>query len=180
MRTLGVGAQRGIGVDDRAGQAPIELRIGLGGIDLPQHHLAVCPGQIEDAIRETPILVFLDQAQGRIAGFADAGDHIDRCRLFRIERDPIADGDNRIEHRALAARERPGIASPIACGSATVLATADEPHAIGLVGNLADVRPVHGHQVKHPGRLLVAGAGPARAEDRPLLRGRSRSARRDC
>ena len=99
-----VGAQRGIGVKDRAGQASIELRVGLGGIDLPQDHLAVGPRQIEDAICETPILVFLDQAQARVAGLADAGDNIDRCRFFRIERDAITDGDNRIEHGALAAR----------------------------------------------------------------------------
>ena len=58
-----VGAQRGIGVDDRAGEASVELRVGLCGIDLPQDHLAVGPRQVEDPIRETPILVFLDQAQ---------------------------------------------------------------------------------------------------------------------
>jgi hypothetical protein len=38
------------------------------------------PGQIEDAIRQTPVLVFFDQAQ-RLAGLADAGDHIDGCRF---------------------------------------------------------------------------------------------------
>ena len=63
-------------------KAAIELRVGLGGIDLPQDHLAMGPRQLEDAIRETPILVFLDQAQGSVAGFADAGHHIDRCRLL--------------------------------------------------------------------------------------------------
>ena len=77
-----VGAQRGIGVDDRAGKTPIELRVGLGGIDLPQDHLAMGPRQIEDAIREAPILVFLDQAQGGVAGLADARDDVDRCRLL--------------------------------------------------------------------------------------------------
>ncbi len=85
------------------------------------------PGQIEDTIGETPILVFLDQAQADVAGVADAGHHIDRCRFFRIERDPTPDGDNRIEHRALAARERRSIVRPLcapeplmACGSAAV------------------------------------------------------------
>jgi hypothetical protein len=28
---------------------------------------------------------------------------------------------------------------------------------------------VHGHQMKHPGRVLTEGAGPASAENRPLL-----------
>ena len=56
------------------------------------------PGQIKDAIRQTPILVFLHQAQARLAGFADAGDHIDRYRFSRIERQPVPDGDNRVQH----------------------------------------------------------------------------------
>ncbi|MCK7491006.1 MAG: hypothetical protein MZW92_03845 [Comamonadaceae bacterium] len=98
MRTPGVGAQRGIGVDHGAGKASIELRVGLGGVDLPQEHLAVCPCQVKDAVCEAPVLVFLHEAQADVAGFADAGDNIDRCRFFRIERDPIPDGDNRIEH----------------------------------------------------------------------------------
>ena len=97
-----VGAQRGIGVDDRAGEAAIELRVGLGRVELPQHHLAVGPRQIEDAIRETPILVFFDQTQGCVARFADASNHVDRCRLLRIERYAIADRHNRIEDRTLA------------------------------------------------------------------------------
>ena len=57
-----VGAQRGIGVDHGGGQVCIELRIGFRGIELPQDHLGVCPRQIEGAIRETPILVFIDKA----------------------------------------------------------------------------------------------------------------------
>ena len=127
----------------------------------------MCPRQIEDAIRKTPILVFLDQAQARIAGFADAGDNIDRCRFFRIERYPIPDGDNRIEHGALAARERRWTAHRLRIGDG--VSAADELHAVGLIGDFSDVRPMHGHQVKHPRRLLVQGAGPASAEDRLLL-----------
>jgi hypothetical protein len=57
------------------------LRIGLGGIDLAQQHLAMGPGQIKHAIRETPILVFFRQAEGCIAGLTDAGDHVYRCRF---------------------------------------------------------------------------------------------------
>ena len=133
-----VGAQRGIGVDDGAGQASIELRVGLGGIELPQDHLAMRPRQVEDAIRQTPILVFLDQAQARVAGFADAGDDIHRRRFFRIERDPVADRDNRIEHGPLAARERRRTAHRLRIGDG--VSPADEPHAVGLIGDLPDVR----------------------------------------
>ena len=163
----GVGAQRGIGINDRAGQPAVELRVGLGGIDLPQHHLAVGPCQIEDAIRETPVLVFLDQAQAGVAGVADAGDDVDGRRLFRIERDSIPDRDDRIEHRALAARERRGTAHGLRIGDG--VSAADELHAVRLIGDFSGVRAVHGHQVKHPWRLLVAGAGPASAKNRLAL-----------
>ena len=79
----GVGAQRGMGVEDRAGQAPVELRVRLAGVDLAQHHLGVGPGQLEDAVGEAPVLVFLDQAQGGIAAVADAVDQVHAGRLLR-------------------------------------------------------------------------------------------------
>ena len=59
----------GIGVDDRARQPAVELRVGLGGVELPQHHLAVRPRQVEDAVGQMPVLVLLGQAQARVAGF---------------------------------------------------------------------------------------------------------------
>jgi hypothetical protein len=40
----------------------VELRIGFRGIGLAQQHLTMSPCQVEDTIRETPILVFFDQA----------------------------------------------------------------------------------------------------------------------
>ena len=54
-------AALGIGVDDRTGEACMQLRVGLAGVELAQHNLAVRPGQIEDAIGKTAILVFIDQ-----------------------------------------------------------------------------------------------------------------------
>ena len=98
LRMSRVGAQRGIGVNYRSGNASIELRVGLCGIDLPQEHLAVCPCQIEDAVCKTPVLVFLDKAHTDVPGFPDARHYIYCCRLFRIERDPVPDSDNRIKH----------------------------------------------------------------------------------
>ena len=173
-----VGAQRGIGVDDGAGKVSIELRVGLRGIELPQDHLAMGPCQIEDAIREPPILVFLDKAQGSVASLPDAGDNVDRCRFLRIERDSMTDRDNRIEHGALAARERCGASHRLRIGDR--VSAADEPHAVGLIGDFSDVCPMHGHQVKHPWRRLADGAGPAGAEDRLAAGGGSRSEQRDC
>ena len=161
-----VGAQRGIGVDDRVGQAPVELRVRLARVDLSQHHLGVGPGQLEDAVGEAPILIFLDQAQGRVAAVADAVNQVHVGRLFRLEADPAADGHHRVQHRALAAGQRRGIVHRLGRGDGA--AAADEARAVGLVGKLAGVRVVHGHQVEHPGHRLVAGAGPARAEDGPV------------
>src|SRR4030065_2629410 len=52
-----VGAQRSIGIDHRAGETSVELRVGFRGIDLPQKDIAVRPRHIEDTIPETPALV---------------------------------------------------------------------------------------------------------------------------
>jgi len=118
QENAGLRAQRGVGVDDGTGEASIELRIGLVGIDLPQRHPAVRPRQIENAVREMPILILSGEAQCGVARFADAGHHIDRCRLLRIERHLLPDRDDRIEDRTLVADSLR--ASAIACGAATV------------------------------------------------------------
>ena len=52
VSALGIGLGAGHGRE-----APVELRVGLRGINLPQEHLAMRPGQIEDPVRETPILI---------------------------------------------------------------------------------------------------------------------------
>jgi hypothetical protein len=130
----------------------------------------VCPRQVEDPIPETPVLVFLDQAQGCVASLADSGDNIDRGRFFCSERDAITDRDDRIQHGALTAGERPGegrcITHRLLAGNR--ISAVDEPQAVGLIRDFSDVRAVHGHQMKHPGSVLALGAGPARAENRPL------------
>src|SRR4030042_4431357 len=131
----------------------------------------MCPCQIKDAIREISILVFLHKAQAHVAGFADTRDNIYRCRFCRIQRYPIPDGDNRIEHGALAARERPREKIIYPAHSLWIgdgVSAADELHAIGLIGDFSDLRPMHSPQAKHPWRLLVPGTGPARPENRRL------------
>ena len=167
QQDAGGGAQRGVRVDHRPGEAAIQLRVGFAGVDLAQHHLAVGPRQLEDTIGEAPVLVLLDQAQGRVAGFADASDNVDGRRLFRLERDPVADRDDRVEHRPRAPAERPGGAHRQRVGHAG--AAPDEGHALGFIRNLHDVGAVHGHQVQHPRRGFVARARAARAQDRLAL-----------
>ena len=115
-----------------------------------------------------PVLVFLDKAHTDVPGFTDTGDNIYCCRFFRIKGNPIPDSDDRIEHRAFAARECTGPGHRLWVGNG--VSAADEPQAIGLIGNFAGFRPVDGHQMKHPRRVLVVGAGAAGAEDRlPLI-----------
>jgi hypothetical protein len=89
------------------------LRVGLAGVELPQHHLAVRPRQIENPVRQMPVLVFLDQADKACRGsLGHAGDDVDGGRLLGIKRDAIADRDDRVEHRTGAARQRPRRSSP--------------------------------------------------------------------
>ena len=104
-QNAGFRAQRRIGVDDGAGEAPVELRVGLRGIDLAQRHPAVRPGEVEDAVREMPILVLLDQSQRGIARVGHAGRDVDRRRLLRIERHPVPYRDDRVQDRPFAARQ---------------------------------------------------------------------------
>ena len=78
-----------------------DIRTTATGAEMPMRvfqHLAVCPCQIKDAVRKTPVLVFLDKAHTGVPGFPDARHYIYRCRRFRIERDPVPDCDNRIKH----------------------------------------------------------------------------------
>ena len=57
----GLGPAQRRGIDDRAGQAAVDLRIGFGGVELPQQDLAVRPGQLEDAIGQARVVILLRQ-----------------------------------------------------------------------------------------------------------------------
>jgi hypothetical protein len=144
------GAQRRVGVQDRARKACIELRIGLGGIDLAQGDPAVRRSQIEHAIRKIAVLVFARQRDTGLAGLAHAPDHVDGRRLLRLELDAPADRHDRIEHRALA----PGKRFQHRARTGDGALSSDEAGAIGFVGNFPGVAAVNRHQVDHPGRLL--------------------------
>ena len=153
----------GIGVQDRAGEAPVELRIGFGDVDLPQRDLAVRPGHLESAIGKATVLVLLRQVQAGGAALADAGDQVERCRLQRLEGEALPDGDDRVQHGAFAARERAVIAQRLRVAHA--VAAADETRPVGFVGHLRGLRAVQRHQMQHPGRRFLARARPARAQD---------------
>ena len=56
----GTGAVQRVGMNDRAGQLCIHLCLRLGCLQLSQHDLAVRPGHVERARRETRVAIFLD------------------------------------------------------------------------------------------------------------------------
>ena len=150
---------------------PVELGVGLRGVQLAQEHLGMGPGQIEDAVGQPPVLVFPYQAQGRLAGLPHAKDHVDGRGLFRLQEDAVANGHDGIKHRPLAVGKLPGKEPGAGAHGLRIghgIGPADEFHAVGLVGDVPGLGPVHGHHVQHPGGLLALGAGPAGAEDGPL------------
>ncbi len=97
---------------------------------------------------------------------------------FGIERDSIADCDDRIQHRPLTARERRRTGHCLRIGDG--VPTADEPHAVRLVGDFSDVRSMHSHQMEHPWSLPHRGSAAGGCRGSPAARGRSRSGRTDC
>ena len=151
-------AQRCIGVDHRAGEAAVELRIGLGGVELPQHDLAVRPRQLEHAIRQTAILILVDEMQYGVARLAGARDHVDRHRRAGVDDHLMADRRNRIQHGAGGVRQRTRIDHRAGRGDRT--AATDEAHAVRLERDPA-CRPRH---ARSSGGTSTAPALPASAD----------------
>jgi hypothetical protein len=98
-------AQPRVGVEHGAREARVELRIGLRRIDLPQRHPAVGPREVEDAVGEAAVLVFADEGERGLAPLGHAGSDVDRRRLLRPQDDAMPDRGDRVQHRALAARQ---------------------------------------------------------------------------
>ena len=114
------------------------------------------------------VAVLADQLQAAVALLGGAGDEVDGGRLFRFQRDAAADRHDRVEHRAFAVGQLRLLAiEHLRFGRAA--AAADEPRAVGLVGDRVDVGVVHRQQVEHPRHMLVGRARTARAHDRLQL-----------
>jgi hypothetical protein len=131
QQRCGAGAQRGLRIDHAAGQARIQLRVGLGGVELAQHHLAVRPGQFEDAVGQASVHVLVRQRQAGLAARGRAVDDVDERRLIGLQRDHAPGRRHRVEHRAGGARERCGV--PQRRRRMQPAAAADEARAVGLV-----------------------------------------------
>ncbi len=176
----GAGAQRRIRIEHRARQAAIQLGVGLRGVDLAQRHPAVRRREVEHAVRQMPVLVLAGEREAGFARLADAEHHVDGCRFTRLERDAAADGHDRIQDRALAARE----GSVHRLWRRHAAAAPDEACAIGFIGNLGSALcgfpAVHRHHVEHPRARARPPSAAAACRGSPGARARSRSARTGC
>ena len=64
----GRGATQGGSVNDGRGQTAIDLGIGFGCVEAPQHLLALRPGQFKGTFDEVPVTILFNQSQCRLAG----------------------------------------------------------------------------------------------------------------
>ena len=123
-------AQRRVGVNHRAREASVKLCIGFARVQLPQHHLAMRPRQFEHTIRETAILVFVDETQHGIPRLAGTRNHVDRRRGARIDDHSMTNRHDRIQYGARGVGQRSRISHRKRRGERT--ATADEAHPVRL------------------------------------------------
>ncbi len=154
--------QQGTGIQHVAGQALIELRLGLGGVDLAAHHLAVRPGQVEHAVGQAAVTILVQQCLATGAVGADAIHHVQLHGLLGLQHHPHADGHDRVEHRTVAAGEV-GVGGQCLRGARRV-ATPQEARPVGFVGDRRHVGVVHRHQMEHPRWHFVVRTRPARAQ----------------
>ncbi len=159
----GVGAQRSVRVDHRAGQAAIQLGVGFGGVQLAQHDLAVGPGQFEHAVGQVAVVVLVDQVQRGVALVGHAGNHVHGRGLVGLQGNGVADCHHRVEHRTFSAGQCGVVQQCLRRGGR--VAAADEARAVGFVRDAAHGRIVHGHGMHHVRHGFVAAAWTARAQD---------------
>ena len=159
-----LGPPQGRGVDDRTGQTAIDLRIGFGSAQLLQQDQAVRPGQVEDAVGQTEVAVFLGQGIDSGTRLGNSGDDIDPHGFIRLQKNGLADADDRIEDGALAVGK--GLVAVQGRGGCERPLAADEPQTIGFVGRLADRGAPHRHHMRHPRGAFFGRTRTARGVDR--------------
>ena len=161
----GVCAKRRVREDDGIGEPRVEPCVGVGRVDLAQHHLRMRPRELERRDRRAADPGTCGSAGSRRRGLPQ------RRRPCRSSRPAPArasrgSGSRRSDRAPILRCRTAAPGRVIACGAAGVFAPADEAHPIGFVRRLAGGRAMHRHQVKHPRRLLAGRARPSRAQDR--------------
>ncbi|MNZ31631.1 hypothetical protein D3C78_489340 [compost metagenome] len=164
-----VGPQGGVGVNQRGGHLLEQSRIGQRSVELTQQHLAMGPGQVEDPIGQMTVAVLGNLLQAGFTAAGYAGDQVDGRRLSRLQADTTTDRDDRVENRTGAATELYMLWCQGRRGDQGT-APADEPGAIGFIGNGINVDTMGCQQMTHPRRGLLLRTRAAAAHDR-LQRG---------
>ena len=136
---------------------------------MPVLDLAVRPGQLEGARRGGRLAELVGQGQGLVAGLGEGGGQRHHRGAARLDAEPAAEAEDRVEHRADGPREDGAGLERGRVGRRA--AAAEEPRAVGLVLRLADRlaprgRAVHRRDVHRPQRLLGGRSHPPPAEDR--------------
>lgn len=159
---LVVGAQLRVDEQHACGQPLVEHGVFQRGVDLPAGDLALGQRQIEYAVGQTAVAVFVDQGGAGGTLGAHAVDHVHLRLLIRRQRDAAADRHDRVQHRA----GRAGQAGLIAQGQriAGAASAPDERGAVGLVGDRRHIGIVHRHQMQHPRLRFVVPARAPRAQ----------------
>ena len=67
---------QGIGINDRASQAAIDLSLRFGGVEVTQQFLTLEPCHFKCTLNEVPVTILLNQRQCGLAGVRDTGDDL--------------------------------------------------------------------------------------------------------
>ena len=154
------------GVDDGAGEAPVELSLGFAHVDEPQHDLAVGPRHVEGAVHEMPVVVLARQFESLLARGGRAGDEVKLNRRVVGDRERAADRHDGVEDAARGVGERTRFAGGLVegLGAGRRAAAPEEAGAIRLEGEVAVV-PEGDEGMEHPRLRLVLRAAAPGAED---------------
>src|SRR5690606_33778608 len=98
----------GIGVQDRCGEPGVDLRIHFADVDLSERYPVVRPGDLDRAVGEVPVAVFLDERHAVLPARGDAENEVEHDRLIRKEQYALPDRHDGIEYGTARAREFPG------------------------------------------------------------------------
>ena len=164
----GVGAHRRVRVDHVAGKPAVDPGVIRRRVDLPQHHAAMGPCQVEDAVREMAVPVLGGEREAGIARIGGSRHQVERGRFAGIEFDPAPDRHDRLEHGTVAAGKR-GAALERERGRGRAAAP-EETGPVGLEARRAGNGAVRCDEVEHPRRRVGGGSRPARTQDRASLR----------
>lgn len=102
------------------------------------------PGQIENAISEVAVAVFVDQVQAPAAAVADTAYQVDDGALASLQDEAAAYRHDGVEHGADRPRELLDVHGR---RLRQVASATDESGAVGLVGNRFDVNAMGGQQM---------------------------------